>query len=72
MLLSELRGDEPGSLTTIATHEQQHVLRILGEEQSAVDLKRDRFADENGQVVHEACYMIRVMAAQPPAPRHTE
>jgi hypothetical protein len=39
-----------------------------------VDLTRDRFTDENGQVVHESCYINRLTAAQndPPDPHHTE
>mgnify|MGYP001428879558 CR=1 FL=1 len=39
-----------------------------------VVLEQDRYADENGQVVHEHCYISRLVAApnDPPTPQHTE
>jgi len=40
----------------------------------AVDLTSDRYTDEMGQAVHEACYVNRIMsiAQDPPAPQHSE
>jgi hypothetical protein len=39
-----------------------------------VDLTRDKYADENGKVMHESCYVRRLMSSQndPPDPHHTE
>ena len=39
-----------------------------------VELGRDLYTDENGRVVHERCYMDRLMASRqdPPDPHHTE
>lgn len=39
-----------------------------------VVLERDRYTDEDGQVVHEGCYMSRIVAprSDPPSPQHTE
>jgi hypothetical protein len=39
-----------------------------------IDLARDRFADEYGQVVHESYYINRLSSLQndPSAPHHTE
>jgi hypothetical protein len=39
-----------------------------------VDLQRDKYADEDGKVVHENCYIMRLMSSQndPPDPHHTE
>jgi hypothetical protein len=39
-----------------------------------VDLERDRYADEGGKIIHESCYIQRLMAGQndPPDPHHTE
>jgi hypothetical protein len=41
---------------------------------SPVDLTLDRYTDESGQVVHETCYVNRVMsvAQDPPTPQHSE
>jgi hypothetical protein len=40
----------------------------------SVDLERDRYADENGQIMHETCYLQQLMSSRqdPPAPQHTE
>jgi hypothetical protein len=37
-------------------------------------LDRDIYADENGQVMHEGCYLQRLMSSRndPPNPQHTE
>jgi hypothetical protein len=39
-----------------------------------VALERDLYADEDGQIVHESCYIARLTASQqdPPNPQHTE
>jgi hypothetical protein len=41
-----------------------------------IDLTRDRFADEDGHVVHETCYLSRLGLGQnrnnPSDPHHTE
>ena len=39
-----------------------------------VDLNHDLYADENGQILHEGCYVQRLMSSRndPPAPQHTE
>jgi hypothetical protein len=39
-----------------------------------IDLQRDKYADEDGKVVHENCYIHRLMSSQndPPDPHHTE
>jgi hypothetical protein len=40
----------------------------------AVDLERDRYADENGHIVHEQCYINYIVAALPvpSVPQHSE
>lgn len=40
----------------------------------SVDLERDRYADENGQIVHEDCYLMRIGSRErtPPDDHHTE
>jgi hypothetical protein len=38
-----------------------------------VDLERDRYADEDGKIMHESCYVQRLMSRKkPPSPQHTE
>ena len=39
-----------------------------------INLDRDKYADENGKVIHENCYVQRLMASRndPPDPHHTE
>jgi hypothetical protein len=39
-----------------------------------INLDRDRYADENGKIVHEDCYVKRLMSPRqdPPNPQHTE
>jgi hypothetical protein len=39
-----------------------------------VDLQRDRYTDEEGLVVHERCYIARLVSSRqdPPDPHHTE
>jgi len=39
-----------------------------------VNLERDRYADENGHIVHEQCYCNYIVAAlhDSPAPQHSE
>jgi hypothetical protein len=39
-----------------------------------VELERDRYADENGQIMHEECYLKRVGGHErtPPDDHHTE
>jgi hypothetical protein len=39
-----------------------------------INLDRDRYADENGKLVHEDCYVQRLISSQqdPPNPQHTE
>jgi hypothetical protein len=39
-----------------------------------VDLTQDRYADENGKVMHEHCYVQRLMSSRndPPNPHHAE
>jgi hypothetical protein len=41
---------------------------------SPVDFERDRYADEDGKIVHECCYVKRLMSEQndPPDPHHAE
>lgn len=40
-----------------------------------VVLEKDRYADEDGKVVHEHCYVNYLLVAtrnKPPAPQHSE
>jgi hypothetical protein len=39
-----------------------------------VNLEKDRCADEDGKIVHEKCYVNRLMTGQndPPTPHHAE
>jgi hypothetical protein len=39
-----------------------------------IDLQRDKYADEDGKIVHENCYIQRLMSKRndPPNPHHTE
>jgi hypothetical protein len=39
-----------------------------------VDLAQDQYADENGKVMHEKCYVQRLMSSRndPPDPHHAE
>jgi hypothetical protein len=39
-----------------------------------VDLAQDQYADENGKVMHENCYVQRLMSSRndPPDPHHAE
>jgi hypothetical protein len=39
-----------------------------------INLDRDRYADEDGKIVHEECYVKRLMSSpqDPPNPHHTE
>jgi hypothetical protein len=39
-----------------------------------VDLRQDRYADEDGHIVHEQCYIARLLSLgqDPPDPHHTE
>ena len=55
----------------MSTPEAPHLCPICNK---PVDLERDRYADENGKVMHESCYVQRLMSSRqdPPAPQHTE
>jgi hypothetical protein len=55
----------------MSNYEAPHLCPICNK---PVDLERDRYADENGKVMHESCYVQRLMSSQqdPPAPQHTE
>jgi len=39
-----------------------------------INLDRDRYADENGKVIHESCYLQRLMSYRndPPDPSHAQ
>jgi len=39
-----------------------------------IDLAQDRYANEDGRVIHESCYIKRLMSGQndPPDPNHAE
>jgi hypothetical protein len=39
-----------------------------------VDLVKDQYTDEDGKLIHESCYIKRLMAGQndPPDPHHAE
>jgi hypothetical protein len=51
--------------------EKQFTCSICNE---PVDLTRDRYTDEHGRVIHETCYIGRLVSGQnnPPDPHHTE
>ena len=40
----------------------------------AIKLERDRYADENGKVMHESCYVQRLAMSRndPPDPHHAD
>jgi hypothetical protein len=39
-----------------------------------INLERDRYADENGKIMHENCYVQRLVSSRndPPDPNHAE
>jgi hypothetical protein len=60
-----------GSSAIISSHNAPHLCSIC---RKPIDLTRDRYTDEDGQAVHESCYINRLSSIQndAPDPHHTE